>query len=62
MKCNVGATDRFLRIIIGIFLIVIGYINESWWGLVGFIPLLTGLFRWCPAYMPFKMNTNKSDK
>ena len=62
MKCNVGNTDRLLRIIIGLLVLVLGYIYSSWWGLIGLIPLLTGLFRWCPAYLPFKKNTAKTDK
>jgi len=62
MKCNVGATDRLLRIMIGLVILVIGYIYSNWWGLVGLIPLLTGLFRWCPIYLPCKINTDKSEK
>jgi len=62
MKCNVGKTDRLLRIIIGLVIIAIGYIYENWWGVIGLIPLLTGLFRWCPGYLPFKFNTGKNDK
>lgn len=60
MKCNVGPTDRLLRIIIGLVILVIGYINSSWWGLIGLIPLLTGLFRLCPLYKPFKLSTNNN--
>ena len=62
MKCNVGQTDRLLRIIIGLVILVIGYINENWWGLIGLVPLLTGLFRWCPAYLPCKISTDKTEK
>ena len=62
MKCNVGKTDRLLRIIIGLVILVIGYINENWWGLIGLVIILTGFFRWCPVYLPFKINTNKSEK
>ncbi len=62
MKCNVGKADRLLRIIIGLVILVLGYIYSSWWGLVGLIPLLTGLFRCCPTYLPFKINTDKSEK
>ena len=62
MKCNVGQTDRLLRIIIGLAILVLGYIYSSWWGLIGLIPLLTGLFRWCPAYLPCKISTDKSEK
>ena len=62
MKCNVGYTDRLLRIIIGLAILVLGYIYSNWWGLIGLIPLLTGLFRWCPAYLPCKISTDKSEK
>jgi hypothetical protein len=62
MKCNVGKTDRLLRIIIGLVILVLGYINSSWWGLIGLIPLLTGFFRRCPTYIPFKINTAESEK
>lgn len=62
MKCNVGNTDRLLRIIIGLVILVLGYIYSSWWGLIGLIPLLTGFFRWCPVYLPCKINTDKSEK
>lgn len=62
MKCNVGRIDRLIRIIVGLVIIVVGYIYESWWGAIGFIPLLTGLFRWCPLYKPFRINTSNKDK
>jgi len=62
MKYNVGPKDRLLRIIIGLVILVVGYIYESWWGIVGLVPLLTGLSRWCPAYLPCKINTDKSEK
>ena len=62
MKCNVGKTDRLIRIIIGLVILVLGYIYSSWWGIIGLVPLLTGLFRWCPAYLPCKISTDKSEK
>ncbi len=51
MKCNVGGIDRTLRIVVGIVLIVLAA-NDivGWWGWLGFIPLATGIFRFCPAY------------
>ena len=62
MKCNIGKTNRLLRIFIGMVILAIGYIYSSWWGLIGLIPLLTGLFKWCPVYLPFNKNTTKLDK
>jgi hypothetical protein len=57
MKCNVGTTDRVIRIIVGIVIIALGVYFSSWWGLIGIIPLVTGLFKWCPVYIPFKIST-----
>jgi hypothetical protein len=62
MKCNVGGSDRILRFIFGVVIIVLGIVFKSWWGLVGIIPLATAVFRFCPAYIPFGLSTEKSDK
>ena len=53
MKCNMGKTDKGLRIIIGLLIIVLGLIFRSWWGLIGLIPIVTALINWCPLYVPF---------
>lgn len=57
MKCNVGTTDRLVRIILGVIVVLLGFYFKSWWGLIGFIPLATGLFRFCPLYVPFNIST-----
>lgn len=62
MKCNVGGTDRIIRIILGVVIILAGVYFQSWWGVIGLIPLITGLIRWCPAYIPFGFSTCKTDK
>jgi hypothetical protein len=59
MKCNVGKTDRIMRIIVGLGIIGFGVATQSWIGAIGLVPLLTGIIRWCPAYVPFKISTNK---
>jgi hypothetical protein len=59
MKCNVGSVDRLLRIIIGLVIAILGVVFDSWWGLVGLVPIATGLFRFCPMYVPFKISTDK---
>ena len=60
MKPNVGSLDRALRLILGCALFGAGYYFKSWWGLIGIVPILTGLFRFCPAYLPIGLNTCKS--
>ncbi len=57
MKSNVGGIDRILRIIAGLAILGAGYYFKSWWGLIGIVPLLTAIFRFCPAYLPFGLNT-----
>ena len=52
MKTNIGTLDRIVRFVIGA-----GYYFKSWWGLIGFGPILTGIVRFCPAYLPFGLNT-----
>jgi hypothetical protein len=68
MKCNVGKTDRMLRILLGLIILGANWINYYGlggeycaWANIGFIPLLTGIFRCCPVYLPFKIDTSKSD-
>ena len=61
MKCNVGTIDRLLRIVAGLAIAILGVLFESWWGLIGIVPLATGLFRWCPLYIPLKISTTKKE-
>ncbi|KAB2879119.1 DUF2892 domain-containing protein [bacterium] len=60
MKCNVGNADRMFRIIGGLVIIALGFIYQSWWGVIGVLPILTGTLRWCPLYLPFKISTDKT--
>jgi len=57
MKSNVGSSDRFIRIILGLIIIAVGVFYQSYWAAVGAIPLITGLIGWCPAYFPFGIST-----
>lgn len=50
-KVNVGGIDRLLRIILGIVLLALVVTGpKTMWGLIGVVPLVTGLFRTCPLY------------
>lgn len=57
MKSNVGNLDRLLRFVAGLAMLGAGYYFKSWWGLVGLVPILTAIFRFCPAYLPLGLNT-----
>jgi hypothetical protein len=58
---NMGATDRILRIVVGLLLIgsaVAGMIGA--WGYTGVVPLVTALLGFCPAYSLLGLNTCKT--
>lgn len=64
MKRNVGKLDQTIRIVIGVVLVGGNLLNYyafgnpyCAWANLGWIPLLTGIFRWCPMYDLFKMST-----
>jgi len=52
--------DRGFRIVLGLLVIGLGVAFKSWWGALGALPLLTGLVRWCPVYVPFGTSTLKA--
>lgn len=68
MKINVGNFDRVIRIVIGLTLISLPLWLESpwrWLGLIGMMPLFTGLAGRCPGYRLLGLNTcpvRKSDE
>jgi len=58
MASNVGGIDRLLRIVAGVALLAAGAFGPlGWWGLVGLVPLATGLVRFCPAYTLLGLST-----
>jgi len=60
MNVNVGGMDRVLRIVVGVALITLaatGVVGA--WGWIGVLPLVTGLFRVCPAYSLLGIKTCK---
>jgi Protein of unknown function (DUF2892) len=60
MQKNVGQIDKMIRIVIGIAVIVLGIINQSWWGAVGLVPLLTAFIGFCPLYTVLNISTGES--
>ncbi len=57
MKCNMGTTDRILRMIVGLAIAGAGILFGSWWGLAAIVPLGTAAMGYCPAYGPFAWST-----
>jgi hypothetical protein len=58
LRTNVGGLDRILRIVAGIVLLALGWFGPlGWWGLIGLVPLATGLMSTCPLYTILGLNT-----
>jgi hypothetical protein len=57
---NEGTADRVLRVAAGIGLLSLVFVGpQTLWGLVGLVPLTTGLVGSCPVYTLFGMSTCK---
>tara|TARA_R110002050_G_scaffold299270_1_gene464372 strand:+ start:290 stop:511 length:222 start_codon:yes stop_codon:yes gene_type:complete len=50
MKTNVGSYDAGVRFVLGAIVIELSFHGLGWWGLLGFIPLLTACIGFCPFY------------
>ena len=63
MSLNVGGTDRVVRILLGALLLVLAFFHVITGTaavvayVVAAIALVTGLFRFCPAWAIFGINT-----
>ena len=60
MNINVGGVDKAVRIIVGIGLISLFFVlhgDARWLGLIGVVPLATGLVGYCPLYSWLGLNT-----
>ena len=63
MEKNVGNAERVIRVIAGLAilsLLIVFETSERWWGLVGLVPLVTGLMGWCLPYTIFGINTRNA--
>lgn len=60
MHFNIGNVDRILRVVVGALLLSLLLVdgNARWFGLVGLVPLATGLIGMCPLYTVFRFNTH----
>jgi hypothetical protein len=68
MKKNMGSSDRTVRFGLAI-LIVAFYFNNILTGILGLLLMflagilaITSLFRFCPFYLPFGINTKEKMK
>lgn len=57
MNKNIGKTDKIIRIVLGVAMIAYGIIEQSLWGAIGIVPIVTALISWCPFYCPLNIKT-----
>ncbi|MGE0732995.1 MAG: DUF2892 domain-containing protein [Acidimicrobiia bacterium] len=60
---NEAAWDRIARVVLGVVLLVVGFAVMGGTGgvivgVIGLVPLLTGLSGFCPLYLLAKFRTN----
>lgn len=62
-KTNVGAIDRFARVLLGLALIALTLTGTiGVWGWIGVVPLLTAALGTCPLYSVLGLSTCPTKK
>jgi len=51
-----------IRFVIGVIIIGLGFYFQSWWGLIGLVPLMTAFFGDNFAYKPPRLTVRKEKK
>lgn len=54
---NIGRSDRVIRVVLGLVILMLGLLFQSWWGLIGLAPIMTGVSGFCPLYQLLGLNT-----
>ncbi len=62
MKCNVGTTEKIIRVILGIGALYLGYVYNPWWYLLAAILIITAAIGWCPLTAMLGINTCKKSE
>ena len=58
ISVNIHPVERVVRVLVGLVGVALIFVGpKSLWGLVGLIPLLTGLIGWCPPYALLGIST-----
>jgi hypothetical protein len=55
---NESSLDRVIRVVIGVMLLSLVFVGpKTLWGLIGVVPVLTGLAGFCPLYRVIGLRT-----
>ncbi len=55
---NEGIIDRVVRVALGVAILSLMFVGpKTMWGLIGIVPILTGVIGFCPIYKVFGFST-----
>lgn len=58
MERNIGDIERVVRVVAGLGILSLVFVGpQTLWGLLGIVPVLTGLTGWCPPYSLLGIST-----
>ena len=66
MKSNIGGTEKMIRFVIGVILVLAGYFGglPTWGAVICYglaaIAIITGAINFCPLWAIFGINTRKT--
>lgn len=61
MNPNEGNVDRVFRVLFGSLLLSLIFFGpHTWWGLLGIVPLFTGIVGFCPLYRLLGISTQRA--
>ena len=62
LLANESRFDRGFRVLLGVALLALVFTGpKTWWGLLGLVPLMTGLVGFCPLYRLLGLSTNHAE-
>ena len=60
MKQNIHNVERVIRVVLGLAVLSLVFVGpQTLWGLIGLLPIATGLIGWCPPYQLLGISTCK---
>jgi len=62
MKCNVGKSERLIRLAVGLALIGVSILWGGYWVILGAVILMTAIVGWCPISSLMRISTCKTDE
>jgi hypothetical protein len=62
MKCNIGKTERLIRVVGGLMLMGAGIFFGGLWAILGVVVMATALVGWCPVSAMLGISSCRGDE